>query len=479
MMSTMEEGYPYSQYGDKKEKEKPVRFGGRGRRAEIEGYFFQDLWNVSESPSPYAYRIDPGDHEPFFFIERSGEVRHGVWALLRFSNAHRPHWIEEDEPIRVFLSALYLLDAPGDLIASVEIEGKRYKGAALGAKGVNFSFDPIFSIDCHLAEAYCRFRKPHTLSLPLLSRIVQQGPRRYVDQRRVKRGRRELPADPGSWFIAKGQDSLRWLVRTSLRAAGAREPVRKYLWPEDKTYAVCLTHEVSGPSRGRWIEEVASIEEGRGIASTWFAPGDGSSGGRADLLDRLRSHGNEVGLLGDLFGPALAVCSDIAVRRRLDRCEQFIQRWEVSGFRSSSMMSSGVLRMVLGEFDLYDSSIPDIDPFSSAATGRGCNCVHPYRINGIPEIPLTLPKPEILFALGQSPDEIMRRLGEKLQWIKEMGGVAVFSSHHRLGMFGRRSKPGPSSWLALYESFLDKIQEDKDAWITNAAAVADRCTRGR
>ena len=475
-MNAAEESYPYSQYGDKKEKERPARFGSRGRRLEIEGYFFNDLWKVGKSPSPYAYRVDPGDHEPFFFIERSGEARRGVWALLRFANAYRPPWLEEDEPVRVFLPGLYLSDVPGDPIASVEIEGKRYTGAAVGARGVCFSFDPVFSIDCHLAEAHCRFRKPPGLRVPLLSEIVRKGPGRSVDRRTLKQRRSELEAkDPRSWFIAKGQDSLRWLIRESLRAAGAREPVLQSLWPENKKYAVCLTHELSGTSRRRWIEEVARIEEGRGITSSWFASGARSHGGLTDSLDSVRAHGHEVGLLGDRFGPILALCSDIAVRRRLDRSEQFIRRWEVRGFRSSSTISSAILRTVLGEFELYDSSIPDIDPFSPADAGRGCNCVHPYRINGIPEVPITLPKPERLIALGQSPEEMMERWGEKIRWIKEMRGVAVFSSQHGMDLFGRRSKAAPSRWLSLYEGFLDKIQDDGDAWITTSAAVADRC----
>ena len=57
--------------------------------------------------------------------------------------------------------------------------------------------------------------------------------------RTLKQRRSELEAkDPESWFIAKGQDSLRWLIRASLLAAGAREPVRRSLWPENKKYAV-------------------------------------------------------------------------------------------------------------------------------------------------------------------------------------------------------------------------------------------------
>ncbi len=192
-MSAAEESYPYSQYGDKKEKERPARFGSRGRRLEIEGYFFNDLWKVGESPSPYAYRVDPGDHEPFFFIERSGEARRGVWALLRFANAYRPPWLEEDEPVRVFLPSLYLLDVPGDPIASVEIEGKRYTGAAVGARGVSLSFDPVFSIDCHLAEAHCRFRKPPGLRVPLLSEIM----RKMTESR----GMKDTPTAP--WIGAR------------------------------------------------------------------------------------------------------------------------------------------------------------------------------------------------------------------------------------------------------------------------------------
>ena len=476
-MSGIDEGNPYSQVGEKKEKEGPMRFGARGRRAEIETYYFNSLWKVGESPSPYVARSDLGDHEPFFLMERSGEVRGGVWALLRFAKEYAPSWLEDDEPVRIFIPRIYLVDVIGDPIATVEIEGRRFKSVAAGAQGARFSFDPVFSVDCCLAEAHSPVRKPLTWDPQLRSRILHYGLRRVRERSAVKRSSGNVESGKaGPWFIEKGQDALRWLIRESLRAAGAHDTSLRPLWPEARTHAVCITHEVSGPLRSGWIEDAVRLEKERGITSTWFLPGERPArGGEDDLLDRIRSYGSEIGLLGDVSGPTLAFRSDIFNRHYLDQCEKFIKRWDVRGFRSSAMMSSAILRMVLDEFDLFDSSTQDIDPFYPDVPERGCRSVHPYRINGIPEIPVTLPTADTLFTLGMTSRDVMDQWRLKLQWIKEVGGAAVFRYRHDAGLLGTGGKPGMSDRLSLYEAFLDCVQDDDNAWITTAAAVADLC----
>ena len=474
-MSGIDEGNPYSQHGEQKEKERPMRFAGRGKRREIEGYYFNSLWKVGESPSPYVSRSDLGDHEPFFLIERSGEARRGVWALLRFAKEHAPSWLEDDVPVRVFIPHIYLGDVAGDPIAFVEIEGKRFKSVAGGAGGVRFTFDPVFSVDCCLAEAHSPVRKPQTWSPQFQSRVVHYGLRRVRERRAVKQLGGNLETRKGGG-IDKGQDALCWLIRESLRVAGGHNTTPRSLWPEARAHAVCITHEVSEPLRIGCIENILNLEKERGVLSTWFLSGERPVRGRNDdIIDRIRSSGNEIGLLGDVYGSMLAFRSDIFNRHYLDRCEKFIKRWDVRGFRSSAMMSSAVQRTILNEFDLFDTSTQDIDPFYPDVPERGCRSVHPYRINGIPEIPVTLPTAETLLTLGMTSREVMDLWRLKLDWIREMEGVAVFRYRHDSGLFGIGRKPDLADRLSLYKTFLDSVQNDDNAWIAPMAAVADRC----
>ena len=421
----MEESYPHPPHGESKaSSRRSARSRGRGKRAEMEAYFFGHQWTVGESPSPFARRSDPGDHEPLFFMERSGEARRGVWGQLRFEPSHRPLWLGEDEPVRVFLPALYPVDLPGEPIASVELDGKRYRSVAAGARGVRFAFDPVFAVDCHLAEVHCSFEKARASSLAWHVKWVPPGLKRALERRASKR-RGDPTPPPGSdeWLTAKGPEALDWLIREALRAAGVRGgsgPLPS--WPGGKTHAVCLTHELPGPVRPRWVEAIKALEEGRGLRSTWFVPGDKGLGGPADPLDRLRSDGHEVGLLGDLSGTALAFRSDIAVRRHLDRLRPFMERRDVRGFRSFVRMSSPLSRTLLGELGLYDSSVPDIDLFDPVAPGRGCNSVHPYRLNGTVEIPITLPTSDRLEGIGLTPAEMAAQWAEKLDWIRSVRG---------------------------------------------------------
>ena len=472
----MEDGSSYSQYGEKKEKEKPMRLGKKEWRKDIENYFFGNLWKVGESPSPFSHRSDPNDKHPFFTIERSGKACRNVWATLRFSKEHKPPWIEPDESVRVFFPLVYLIDVPGEPVADLELEGKRFTCVAAGARGIRFSFDPVHTIDCSLAEVYGSLWKPFTWRMEIPSRALHHGLERHLEHRSVRKRKKEILAgDTGTGFVCKAQHCLRWLIRESLRMAGARNTDLRSLWPEGRTYAVCLTHETSGSLHGKWVREVVRHEEEKGIPSTWFLPGEKTRGTKSDFLDRLRSAGSEVALLGDVFKPPLAFCSDITIRHYLDRCRDFIKRWDVRGFRSAAMISSPVMRKVLGDFNLYDSSTTDLDPFYPTTPERGCGSVYPFMIYGATEIPVTLPDPEKLAALGLPPEDILDRVQKKLDWIRERGGVAVLRVCHTGNPLSLKRRSALSGWFSLYENFLEKVKEDAQAWKTTLAAVSDRC----
>ena len=473
---TMEESSPYSPYGEKKEKERPVRLGKKEWRKDIEDYFNGNLWKVGESPNPYSQRSDPGDHHPFFFIERSGKACRNVWATLRFSDVNRPSWLKKDDPVKVFLPLVYILEVPGEPVASLELDGKRFTAVAAGARGIRFSFDPVHAIDCHLAEVNGSLWRPFTWRLEIRSRALHHRMNRYLEHRTMKKRREDILAEaPGTGFIARGQDCLRWLIRESLRMAGARNTDLRPLWPEGRTCAACVTHETSAPLQGKWVKEIVRLEKEKGISSTWFIPGEGSPERQAGFLDQLMSSGSEVALLGDVFIPPMAFSSDIAFRHYLDRCRTFIERWEVRGFRSSAMLSSPIMRKVLGEFSLYDSSTTDLDPFYPTTPVRGCNSVHPFRIYGALEIPVTLADPEKLAALGLSPGEILDLWKKKLHWIKEMGGLMVFRACHTRNLLSMKRRSGLSRWMSMYRNLLDMISRDEQVWQTTLGAVSDLC----
>lgn len=472
----MEEGSSYTPYGDKKEKERPARFGKKEWRADLESYYFSNLWKVGESPSPYAYRADPGDHEPFFILERSGEARRNVWAALRFPAAQHPPWLEQDEAVPVFLPLVYLADVPGEPLACLELDGRRFAAVSAGGRSVRFAFDPVLAIDFHLAERNASLWQPFPWRLEVPSRVLHHGLQRHLEQRSVKRRKEEILAGVnGSGFVSKGQEALRWLIRQALGAAGARISGSRPLWSGGLTHAVCVTHEIGRAPRGRWIEETARLEREKGIPATWFLPGEKPPGRYSGFLDRLRSAGNEIALLGDVFRPPLALGSDIAIRHALDRCREFLERWHVRGFRSSVLISSPVQRKVLAEFGLYDSSTIDFDPFYPTAPERGCGSVHPFRIHGNLEIPVTLPGPENLAALGLPPAEILKQWRNKLDWIRQTGGVAVIRMRHFACPLGRGRGLRLSDWLSLYENLLEAVKEDDRAWKTTLAAVSERC----
>ncbi len=472
----MEESSSHSPDGQQKEKERPTRYGKKEWRKDIEAYFFGTLWKVGESPNPYAHRADPGDREPFFFMERSGQARRNVWALLKVPGAHRPPWLEDDEPVPVFFPVLYLVDVPGDPLAFVELEGTRYKCAGTSGRGIRLSFDPVFTIDYNLAEVQSSLWRPFTWKTSIRSGMLHHRFRRYLEHRAVRQRQEAVPQEgTGPDFVSKGQEALRWLIREALRATGVGNTEARALWPEGRTHAVCVTHETAGPLNRGWVEELAGLEQKRGLCSTWFLPGERSLQRYGDLPEQIRSCGHEIGLLGDVSSPPLVFSSDISMRHAMDRCRAFIERWGVRGFRSSVLLSSPVLKKVLNENGLYDSSVTDFDPLYPTEPVRGCGSVHPFELNGSLAIPVTLPAPDRLMAAGLSPDEIVSVWKKKLAWVKGVGGAAVLRVCHSRKLTSPTGKPGLFQWLDLYESFLDGMAGDSDAWKATLGDVAERC----
>lgn len=474
----MEESTSYSPYGQQKEKERPTRYGKKEWRKDIENYFFGALWKVGQSPDPCAQRADPGDHSPFFFMERSGPARRNVWASLRFSRAHAPPWLQDRERVRIFFPILYLLDVPGDPLAFVELEGARYKCAGVSGREIRLSFDPVFAIDYGLAEIQGSLWRPFSWKTSIRSVLLHHRLRRYLELRAVRQRQEGAPQQrTASDFIAKDQEALRWLIREALCQAGAKNTETTTLWPEGATHAVCVTHEAAGSLNRGWIEELTRLEEKKGLCSTWFFPGEGSHQRHADLLEQIRSCGHEIGLLGDVSSPPMVFSSDISMRHALDRCRPFLKRWEVRGFRSSVMLTSPVLKRVLTENGLYDSSVTDIDPLYPTEAVWGCGSVHPFEMNETPEIPATLPDPYRLMAGGLSLDEIIGVWKEKLAWIKEVRGAAVLRICHARRLTTLSGKPDLFRWLDRYESFLDEAAGDPAAWKATLGDVAVRCKR--
>jgi len=214
-------------------------------------------------------------------------------------------------------------------------------------------------------------------------------------------------------------------------AAGAR-PASWTGWPENKKFALILTHDVEDQTGLDKCRQLAKLEMELGFRSSFNLIPEGPYTAPAQLRSWLVENGFEVGIHdhrhdGKLFH------SHGGFQKAARRINQFIQEWETKGFRAGFMLRN---LDWIHELDIdYDASTFDTDPFEPQPEGAGT--IYPHWIatppgissknSGYVELPYTLPQDSTLFLfLEETTPEIWMR---KLDWVAEHGGMALINVH--------------------------------------------------
>lgn len=225
-------------------------------------------------------------------------------------------------------------------------------------------------------------------------------------------------------------------------------------WPDDKKFAVVLTHDVDtarGHSRCRQLME---IEERQGFRSAFYFVAERYPVSR-DLRNDLTDAGFEVGLHGITHDGKLynsrAFFEDQAVR-----INQYLREWGCCGFRSPAMHHN--LDWLRSLDIAYDASTFDTDPFEPQP--QGVETIFPFQVpddgdrKGYVELPYTLPQDWTLFVMMQEKGiGIWKR---KLDWLAQHGGMALVIAHPDYMAFGKPTfDTYPSHY---YEEFLQYVK---------------------
>jgi hypothetical protein len=227
-------------------------------------------------------------------------------------------------------------------------------------------------------------------------------------------------------------------------------------WPDGKTWAMVLTHDVE-TSRGRdTMALLRDAERERGYKSSWnFVPE------RYDVTEEMvanvREDHCEVGLHG-LRHDGRDLASRRMLTRRLPAMRAAADRWGAVGFRAPATQRGWDLMPMLG-MD-YDSSYTDTDPFEPQP--GGCCTYWPYFNSDLVELPITLPQDHTLFEILKHVD------GEvwlsKARMIRQRGGMVLVLAHPDYASDGRLAR----AWNAL----LDEFTDDDTVWQPLAGEVA-------
>jgi hypothetical protein len=275
---------------------------------------------------------------------------------------------------------------------------------------------------------------------PAMPRSVQLGLRRLFTRVQA------ASSFPG-WPI---EDSLHdfydWLFAVLAELAGRPVPFLG-LWPEGRSWALVLTHDVETAVGLSEMDLLRGPERTHGYRSSWNLVG-----ARYQVDDKtvraLQDDGCEIGVHGLLHDGR-----DLAGRlidERLPAMWEHAKRWNAVGFRSPATHRGWELMPRLG-FE-YDSSYTDTDPYEPEP--GGCCTYLPYFNRDTVELPITLPQDHTIFVILQCPDADLwlRKAGH----IRDRGGMVLVLTHPD---YARDQQLADA-----YQTLLDTFADDGTAW---------------
>jgi glycosyltransferase involved in cell wall biosynthesis len=269
------------------------------------------------------------------------------------------------------------------------------------------------------------------------------------------------PLIPRAWQFA----AHRWLARRIRASSHGEWPILEKAgwppeqwtgWPEGKTFAFVLTHDVERGQGQERCRALMETEQALGFRSSFNFVPEGYAVSSA-LRAELTAAGFEVGVHG-LRHDGLLFATRRRFFRQAPRINEYIREWNAVGFRSPSMIHN--LDWIRALDIEYDSSTFDTDPFEPQPDG--IVSIFPMWIaggktgHGYVELPYTLPQDFTLFCLlGERSIDIWKR---KLDWIASRGGMALLDAHPDYmslgpGVPGREEYP-----IGLYREFLEYVR---------------------
>lgn len=220
-------------------------------------------------------------------------------------------------------------------------------------------------------------------------------------------------------------------------------------WPEQKQFALVLTHDVEGPEGLAQIRQLAEVEMSLGFRSSFNLIPEGTYEVPADLRHWLVSNGFEVGV-HDLHHNGTLFAGRDGFNHKAKRINHHLKEWGAVGFRAGFMLRN---LDWIHDLDIqYDASTFDTDPFEPQSDGT--DRIFPFRISreahtfgtppplsrraadgtlepfnpkGYVELPYTLPQDSTLFLLLKEKSPAIWI--NKLDWLAQKGGMALVNVH--------------------------------------------------
>jgi hypothetical protein len=238
-------------------------------------------------------------------------------------------------------------------------------------------------------------------------------------------------------------------------------------WPENKKFALVLTHDVEHQHGYNRVLELMQIEKDLGFVSSFNFIPERDYQVEKSLLDTLRENGFEYGVHGLTHNGKL-FSSENEFLKRAKKINDYLKDWGAVGFRAPSMHHN---LDWIGALDIeYDLSTFDTDPFEPQPDGVAT--IFPFWVKnprhksgGYFELPYTLSQDFTPFILLK--EKSPRIWQDKTDWIVKNSGMVLVNVHPDYinfdNVFSNEEYP-----ISIYSSFLEFLQDKYHEQFWNA-----------
>ncbi len=278
----------------------------------------------------------------------------------------------------------------------------------------------------------------------------------------------------------------RWWARRKRIACASQWPILECAgaapkdwsgWPEDRKFALVLTHDVESQRGLDRVRQLAELEISQGFRSSFNFIPEGLYKVPSELRDWLAENDFEVGVHDHRHDGKLYNSRE-SFRAGAIRINHYLEEWDAVGFRSGFMFHN--LEWIKDLNIQYDASTFDTDPFEPQPDG--VKTIFPFWVEsrageGYVELPYTLVQDSTLFVvLQEKTNDIWK---QKLEWIESRGGMALLNVHPDYVDFGD-GKPADDEFpVQHYAEFLSWVKQSHSGqyWHALPRGVANFCRK--
>lgn len=213
---------------------------------------------------------------------------------------------------------------------------------------------------------------------------------------------------------------------------------------------VLLSHDIDSPEGlTNAVQYFLDIEEAVGARSAnYIVPSAWKI--NHSKLNMMFERGHEIGIHGFNHSNKTPFLSSKERQKRLLSALPLIKKYHIKGYRAPSLLRTRELLQDLATIYCYDSSIPTSGG-AFPVPNNGCASARPFRVEGLWEIPLSMPRDGSLLFLGYSSNDILNTWIQCANLIAKSGGVVNLLTHCENRFSGK------SPMRAIYKQFLEYL----------------------